>query len=156
MVKNVSEKIISLLQKGFATPQIARISRRIHEPSTTIHYNIQKLEKEGIIRNYKAVFDYNLLGRGFCAYALINLNPGLYSNPDKIAGDLSRLDEVESVDVIAGNWEIIIKIRVGDQESYYSFLNSIMKKDGVKKVTSLISLKEFKSEWVENKMNVKK
>ncbi len=148
MVKNIVEKLIPLLQKGFATAQISRIAKQIKEPSTTIHYNTQKLEKEGVIKSYKAVFDYNKIGKGFCAYALINLSSKQYENPEKVAKTLANKEEVESVDVIAGNWELIVKIRVKNQEEYYNLLNKIMAKEGVEKITSLISLKGFKSEWV--------
>ena len=44
-MKNIEPKLISLFKEGYCTPQIARIARKIKEPSTTIHYNIKKLEK---------------------------------------------------------------------------------------------------------------
>ena len=38
-------KIIDLFKEGYCTPQISQIAKKLKEPSTTIHYNIKKLEK---------------------------------------------------------------------------------------------------------------
>ena len=63
-MKNIEPKLISLFKEGYCTPQIARIARTIKEPSSTIHYNIKKLEREKAIRAYKAVFDHKKIGKG--------------------------------------------------------------------------------------------
>ena len=82
-MKNIKEKLVNLFKTGYCTPQIARIAKKLKEPSTTIHYNIKKLEKEGAVRAYKAVFDYSKIGEGFCSYVLISLSPDEYGNPER-------------------------------------------------------------------------
>ena len=64
-MKNIQPKLINLFKDGYCTPQIARVAKKLKEPSTTIHYNIKKLEKEKAICTYKAVFDYKKIGEGF-------------------------------------------------------------------------------------------
>ena len=49
-MKDITGKLVNLFKSGFCTPQIARIAKKLKEPSTTIHYNIKKLEKEGDIK----------------------------------------------------------------------------------------------------------
>ncbi|NIO37928.1 hypothetical protein GTO27_09530, partial [Candidatus Bathyarchaeota archaeon] len=111
-MKDIKPKLIRLFKEGYCTPQIARIARTISEPSATIHYNIKKLEKEGAIRTYKAVFDYRKIGEGFCVYVFIKLTSEAGADPDRIAGELARPNEVESVDLLAGEWDLILKVRV--------------------------------------------
>jgi len=148
-MKNIRPKLIRLFKEGYCTPQIARISRKIGEPSTTIHYNIKKLEQEGAIKTYKAVFDYKRIDEGFCAHILIALSPAEYSTPERIARELSRHKEVESVDLLAGDWELIIKVRTKDQDEYYEFLRDVIsREEGLQKTKSMISLKQFKTEFV--------
>jgi DNA-binding Lrp family transcriptional regulator len=101
-MKNIKPELVRLFKEGYCTPQISRIARTIDEPSTTIHYNIRKLESEGAIRTYKAVFDYKKIDEGFCAYVLIALSADEYGTPERIAIDLAKNEEVESVDVISG------------------------------------------------------
>jgi DNA-binding Lrp family transcriptional regulator len=146
-MKNIKPKLIRLFKEGYCTPQIARIARKIKEPSTTIHYNIKKLENEGAIKTYKAVFDYKKIDEGFCAYLLIAFAPAEY--PERIARELAKHKEVESVDLITGDWELIVKIRTRDQDEYYNLISDIIPKVEVfQKMKSMISLKQIKTEFV--------
>jgi len=150
-MKNIRPELIRLFKQGYCTPQISKIAKTIDEPSTTIHYNIKKLEQEGAIKTYKAVFDYKKIDEGFCAYVLIALSADEYGygNPERIAAELARNREVESVDVISGDWELIVKIRTKDQDEYYEFLRRVISgQKGLQKSTSMISLKQIKTEFV--------
>ncbi|MCK4953423.1 Lrp/AsnC ligand binding domain-containing protein [Candidatus Bathyarchaeota archaeon] len=63
--------------------------------------------------------------------------------------DLAKNKEVESVDVISGDWDLIIKVRTKDQDEYYDFMRTAFsKKTGIQKTISLISLKQIKTEFV--------
>ena len=148
-MKDIRPKLIKLFKEGYCTPQIARIARKIKEPSTTIHYNIKKLEREGAIKTYKAVFDYKKIDEGFCAYALIALSPTVYVIPERIAGDLAKHKEVESVDLITGEWMFIIRVRTKDQDEYYKFLRDVVSRvEGFQKMKSMICLMQTKTEFV--------
>ena len=147
-MKDIKPKLIRLFKEGYCAPQIARIARTISEPSATIHYNIKKLEKEGAIRTYKAVFDYRKIGEGFCVYVFIKLTSEAGADPDRIAGELARPKEVESVDLLAGEWDLILKVRTKNQDEFYNLLRSILALQGVEKTTSLISLRQVKTEFV--------
>lgn len=147
-MKDIASKLIKLFKEGYCTPQIARIAKNLKEPSTTIHYNIKKLEKEGKIKAYKAVFDHKKIDEGFCAFILLKISPEQYQNPEKISYQFAKHPEVESVDVITGDWELILKLRVKDQDEYYNFIKNILSKEGVTKITTLTSLKQIKSEFV--------
>lgn len=147
-MKDIQQKLIPLLKKSFCTPQIARLAKELKEPSTTLQYNIKKLEQNGAIKSYKAVFDYKEINEGFCVFVLINLSPDEYGNPDRIGKELAKHPEIESVDVCTGNWEMIIKVRAKDQEEYYSLVKNVISRKGVTKITSLISLKQVKTEFV--------
>jgi DNA-binding Lrp family transcriptional regulator len=148
-MKNIEPKLVKLFKEGYCTPQIARIAKTINEPSATIHYNIKKLENEGTIKTYKAVFDYKKIDEGFCAYVLIALSPSEYSSPEKISMNLAKNKEVESIDIISGDWELILKVRTKDQNEYFDFLRRVISREtGLQKTKSLISLKQIKTEFV--------
>ncbi len=149
MTKDITGTLIALFRTGYCTPQIARLARNIRQPSTTIHYNIKKLEKEGVIKAYKAVFDYRRIGQGFCAFVLVNLSPDEYGNPERIGKELARHEEVESVDICTGDWELILKVRVKDQDDYYHFVRNIIPRKGIIKIRTLTSLKQMKTEFIE-------
>jgi DNA-binding Lrp family transcriptional regulator len=147
-MKNIVPKLIKLFKEGYCTPQIARIAKKIKQPSTTIHYNIKKLEREKAILVYKAVFDYKKIDEGFCAFVLLHLNSEEYGDPERIANDLSKHPEIESVDIITGDWEMILKVRVKDQDEYYQFVKNVISRKGIVKITTLTSFKQIKTEFV--------
>ena len=147
-MKNIKPQLIRLFKQGHCTPQIARVARKINEPSTTIHYNIKKLEDEGAIKTYKAVFDYKKIEEGFCAYLFIKLTSKAGAEPDRITTEFARYEEVESADLLAGEWDMILKVRAKDQDEYYNVLKTILAREGIEKTTSLISLKQIKTEFV--------
>jgi DNA-binding Lrp family transcriptional regulator len=77
------------------------------------------------------------------------LSPDEYGNPERLAVDLAKNKEVESLDIIPGNWEMIMKIRTEDQDKYYNFLRRVISgKKGLQKTVSIISLKQVKTEFV--------
>lgn len=145
-MKNIKPKLIKLFKKGYCTPQIARIAKETGEPSSTIHYNIKKLEREKAIRTYKAVFDHKKIDEGFCVYVLINISPSIYDTP--IADELAKLEEVESADNVAGEWDVILKIRTKDQDEYYNILKKYISKKGVTRTLTLTTLKQIKTNFV--------
>jgi DNA-binding Lrp family transcriptional regulator len=147
-MKNITLKLIKLFKEGYCTPQIAKIAKKLNEPSTTIHYNIKKLEKEGAIKTYKAVFDYEKIDEGFCAYVFVKLTSKAGADPEKILREFDRYEEVESADILAGEWDIILKIRSKNQDEYYKVLKNVLAREGIEKTASFISLKQFKTEFV--------
>lgn len=147
-MKDIRKKLIGLFKTGYCTPQIGRLAKKLKEASSTLHYNIKKLESEEIVKAYKAVFDYSKIDAGFCTFVLINLSPDEYGKPERIARELVKYSEIESIDICTGGWEMIIKVRVKDQHEYYEFVKNVISRKGIIKITSLMSMKQIKTEFV--------
>jgi DNA-binding Lrp family transcriptional regulator len=60
---------------------------------------------------------------------------------------LASNEDVESVDVITGEWEFIVKIRARDQDDYWFKLQKVIKDVPIIKVNSMISIRQLKSEY---------
>ncbi len=147
-MKNLGNKLINALRKGYCTPQIARLASVMREPSATLHYNIKKLEKQGAIIGYKAVFNHRLIDESFSAFVLLNLSPDEYGNPERIASEFARIDHIESIDIITGDWEILIKVRARDQQEFYELVKNVISRKGIVKIKTLTSLKEIKNGFI--------
>ncbi len=148
-MKNIEARLIPLLENGFCTPRLSTLAKKLGEPVTTIQYNIKMMEKEGKIKAYKAVYDHSKIGKGFVAYALLELDPEAYVMPEAIAKRLAKNPFVESVDIVTGDWELVVKLRAGDQHEYYELVKNLLSMKNVAKIKSLISLRQMKSEHVE-------
>ena len=144
-MKDIGPKLIELFKKGYCTPQIARIAKKIKEPSTTIHYNIKKLEKENVIKSYKAVFDYKKIDEGHCTFVLINVSAEKYGNPEEIVKELAKNSRVESIDIVTGDYEIIMKLRSKNIDDYYfqqaEFFRSIGREADARELENYIKIK---------------
>ena len=148
-MKNIKEKLILLFKKGYCTPQISKIAKNIKEPSTTIHYNIKSLEKGQAIKTYKAVFDYKKINQGHCTFIMVNLIREKYGKPEETAKQIAKDPRVESIDIVTGDYELLIKLRTKDIDEYYEFIKETIEKYGFAKTISLTSLKQLKTEFVE-------
>jgi DNA-binding Lrp family transcriptional regulator len=151
-MKNIEEKLISELRTGYCVPAVTKLAKKLKQPGSTIHFNVKKMEKEGKIRTYKAVFDKDKIGLGFTGFALVKLSEKAYEEKGytlDVAQRIAKHPEVESVDVLTGEWELIVKISAKDQKDYFSLVRKCIAGEGIRKVNSLISLEQVKSEYVE-------
>lgn len=148
-MKNIGERLVELLKTGYCAPRIVGLARKLKEPPATIHYNLKQLEKGRVIRSYKAVFDYSKINEGLCNYVLVNLASDEYANPERIGKDLAKYPQIESIDAITGGWEMLIKVRTRDVDEFYQFVKNVLSKKGILKTTSLTSLKQIKTEFLE-------
>lgn len=148
-MKDLQPKLIELFKKGSCTPQISVIAKKLKEPATTIHYNIKRLEQEGAIRAYKAVFDYKKINEGHCTFVFINLSQENYADPEKVGKELAKDPRVESVDVCTGEYEMIVKLRTKDIDEYYTTIKEWIKRFNFRQTKSMTSLKQIKTEFVE-------
>ena len=147
-MKDIQPRLIELFKEGNCTPQISVLAKKLKEPATTIHYNVKQLESEGAIRAYKAVFDYKKINEGHCTYIFVNLSQENYGDPEKIAKQLAQDTRVESIDIVTGDYEMLIKLRTKDIDEYYAWVKESVKKFGFAKTTSVSSLHQVKSEFV--------
>lgn len=148
-MKDIRKNLIELFKTGFCTPQIARLAKKLKQPSTTLHYNIKQLEKEGAIKEYKAVFDYKKINQGHCTYIMINLSKKDYGDPEHISKQIAKDPRVESIDIVTGGHELLIKLRTKDIDEYYEWIKTNVKKYNFIETISMTSLKQIKTEFIE-------
>ena len=148
-MKDIRKDIVELLKTGYCAPRIVELAKKLKEPSTTIHYNIKQMESKREIIGYKAVFDYNKIDEGFCSYVLVNLSSEEYANPERIGKELLSFPQIESIDIITGGWEMLIKVRTKDVDEFYQFVKNVLSKKGIARTTSLVSLKQLKTEFMQ-------
>ncbi len=147
-MKNIEPRLIELLKEGSCTPLISKVAKKLKEPSTTIHYNIKKLEREGAIKNYKAIFDYKKIGEGHCTYIFINVSQDSYGSPETVGNELAKDPRVESIDICTGEYELLVKLRTKDIDEYYQVVKEWIQRFKFSKTISTTSLRQIKSEFM--------
>jgi len=145
MLNDMDEKdkrILALLRKD-AKQRVSQLAKKAGLPTTTVHNRIKRMEKGGIIRGYTVIPDYKKIGKAITAYILITFErtpDKKYSQKD-LAKRLKSFDEVEEVDIVTGETDIVIKVRVGDIDELDNLIiNRLRSLPGVDKTRTMIVL----------------
>ncbi len=140
------EKIIQILKEhsDYTTRQIAQ---KLLLPITTIHNRIKKLKKEKIIKKFTIELDNKKIAKLFSAIILVSVDyealRELKKDQHKLAKEISYLKDVESVDIVTGGTDIVVKVRLKDVEEYDNFLlKKFQNIPGVDKTQSLVVIHE--------------
>ena len=116
--------ILTLLQKN-CRMTAREIARKIDSPITTVFAKMRRMEKEKIIREYKAILDSKKLNFGTTAFILASFS---YRNGETslsqrvIAEQIAKFPEVQDVHIISGDWDILIKIREESVDAVGNFV----------------------------------
>ncbi|MCX6709334.1 MAG: Lrp/AsnC family transcriptional regulator [Candidatus Woesearchaeota archaeon] len=124
------------------------ISKKLRIPITTVHNRIKRLEQTGVIKGYSALIDYEKIGRGILAYILVTVNYSLPSggkmNQEELARRIRKLPEVESVSIVTGETDMIIRTRVKSIRELSQFiLKKLRTFEGIDKAISMIALNDI-------------
>ena len=74
------------------------------------------------------------------AYILLTMRPGNSNNTIK---EMRKIENVEKISVVAGEYDIVVRVHVKDLEELLEVTNEIQMVDGVKKTTTQVIEKEI-------------
>lgn len=110
-LKEKDWKILKELRKD-SRQSTADIGRRLSIPRVTVHERIQRMVKEGVIRKFTLEPDYAKLGKPVKAFVLVSYARNRRATQRQLAQELARLPGVAEVAILAGNWDLLVKVRV--------------------------------------------
>jgi len=147
---DLDEKDFQIIEtlKSDAKLTTHEISKKLRIPVTTVHNRIKKLEEEGVIKGYSVVLDYPKIGKEILAHILVSVNYALPSgskmNQEEIARKIRKLPDVESVSIVTGETDMIVKVRVKNITQLNSFiLKKLRSLEGIDKVVTMIVLSDL-------------
>ena len=74
------------------------------------------------------------------AYILITMRPG---NSDKAIKEMRKIENVEKISVVAGEYDIVVRVHVKSLDQLLKVTNKLQMIDGVKKTTTQVIEKEI-------------
>ena len=108
------------------------IAKKLHMSRPAIHKRIENLEKEGVITGYRALVDWRKVGQCIRCLIFIKING---SNFNKIAYEVTIFDipeiTVEECHRLAGEWCMVIKVRITTPEDITRILDRVWQLEGV-------------------------
>ena len=138
------KQLLSLLQKNCKL-SLRELSQITEMRETTIFARIKRLENSGVIKEYRAILDPKAIGKNVLAFVLIKYDPSAGIKQREVAEKIANLPEIQEVHIIAGDWDMIAKVREKDVESLgKAVLDKIREIKGVKETVSLIVFESIK------------
>ncbi|MBO5449018.1 MAG: Lrp/AsnC family transcriptional regulator [Ruminococcus sp.] len=143
------DKLINLLKTN------ARISNEelavmLGKTEKEVADDIAKLERDGVINGYSAIIDESAYDTG-SVRALIELTvtPQSQSGFDEIANRISNYEQVESVMLMSGTYDILVTVIGSDiRDISYFISDRLATIDSVQSTTTHFVLKKYKDNGI--------
>lgn len=136
--------INSLMQDG--RKSFRQIAKEINVSTPTVESHFTKMKGTGIIRNIVPIFDIDKLDGQLSAFVYLKTNPSQSVN---IAKKLSSLSVVQSVYVMTGDFNLMVKVIAEKPEHIEAFIReklAVIK--GVRSVSYHIVARTIKEEQI--------
>jgi Lrp/AsnC family transcriptional regulator for asnA, asnC and gidA len=138
----VDKAILRKLQKD-ARVSFNEIAKEVGMSEATVFVRIKKLQKNGVIRAFRAIVNPGSVGKQVTAFALVRAEPKSYA---KVLAELQNLDDVCEVYDVTGAYYSIIKMRTSTSEQLAKVLDKIGEIDGIVGTETVIALRTIKEE----------
>lgn len=116
----------------------AEIGSRVGLSPAAVHDRVKKLERKGVIKAYKIQVDPEALGLRLTAFVAIRLDNN-FTGPE-IQPSLEQFPQIEEIHSIAGETDILLKVRTTDTKALEALIYRIKSVPGVARITSTIVL----------------
>ncbi len=148
MIDEKDMEILRVLRRN-SKSSVNRIAKVTGIPPATVHHRLRKLDKEGIIRRYTVELDNGKMGFSLGAYVFVSVQQGRGEKLDQriMAQKFAKYEFVEEVSVLAGDVDMVLKVRARSMEDINNFvLDYLRNSPGVEKTKTMLIMHEVKSE----------
>ncbi|MEM0155866.1 MAG: Lrp/AsnC family transcriptional regulator [Thermoplasmataceae archaeon] len=140
MVRQIDKTDLRIIEylKENGREKISTISSDLEIPRATVFERMKRLTNDGIIRNYTVNLDFGKIGFSVMAYILINYDSRSKTDQKTLARELAALDNVISVSIISGGWDIIMLVVSQSMKDLSHFvLERLRLMDGIEKTHTI-------------------
>jgi Lrp/AsnC family leucine-responsive transcriptional regulator len=131
----LDQQIVSLLiADGRRT--LADIGREVGLSTPAVKRRVDQLERTGTIRGYTAIVDQTALGWGL--EAIIELRLEGSAPPQEAAQSLRETPEIISAFTVAGDFDVITRIRVRDTPHLQATINRLRRRPEVRSTRTTV------------------
>ncbi|MEN3793402.1 Lrp/AsnC family transcriptional regulator [Fulvimarina sp. MAC3] len=141
-----SERILRELGRDGRLSNVHLAQRVGLSPSACLR-RVQELERQGVIRGYRAVLDPERMGRGFVAYVTVGLSLHTKAAQEGFERAMAGARDVVECHNVAGAFEYLLRVESADLASYKRFHTEILgTQANVNSITSYVVMGSPKDE----------
>ena len=141
-MEEIDRKIVSLLARN-GRMSFTELARQAGLSVSAVHQRVRRLEQEGVIKGYAAVFNPEDIGLPLTAF--VSIKPFDASAPDDVPARLEHLTAIEACHSVAGDENYILKVRVASPTALEELLNQIRTLGGVSTRTTVVLSTPFEN-----------
>jgi Lrp/AsnC family leucine-responsive transcriptional regulator len=138
----IDRRILTELQENGRMP-IVELANRIHLTKTPCAERVRRLERDGVILNYRAELDPVTLGAGFVMVVQVTLSQTSDNAIELFNQAVKRIPEIQTCFLVAGQFDYLLLVRTSDIAHYRNVLgDQIGKLPGVQQTHSYVVMEE--------------
>ena len=143
------DKLLRLISEN-SDYSVAELSLIHGESEESVENRIKDYEKNGIIKGHRAIVDFeNVEDSGVTAYIELKVTPQKEKGFDEIAEKIMRFDEVASVYLMAGTYDLALVVKGDTIQEISSFVSrKLSALDGILSTATHFILKRYKDDGV--------
>jgi Lrp/AsnC family leucine-responsive transcriptional regulator len=121
-VEETDRKIVSLLARN-GRMSFTELARQAGLSVSAVHQRVRRLEQDGVIKGYAAMFNPEDVGLPLTAF--VSVKPFDAAAPDDLPLRLQHLTAIEACHSVAGEENYILKVRVASPAALEDLLSQI-------------------------------
>jgi Lrp/AsnC family transcriptional regulator, leucine-responsive regulatory protein len=141
-VEEIDRKIVSLLARS-GRMSFTELAKQAGLSVSAVHQRVRRLEQDGVIKGYGAVFDADDIGLPLTAF--VSIKPFDPAAPDDVPQRLERLTAIEACHSVAGEENYILKVRVSSPTALEELLQQIRTLGNVSTRTTVVLSTPFEN-----------
>lgn len=118
---DVDRALLEVLRRNARTP-VAELARAVNLSPAPVSRRIERLERQGVIKGYVTVVDDHVAG-DLDAFVEIRLTGD--TETGVLEEDLRQMDEVQNFFTVAGDPDVLVRLRVRDVDHLQRVVNTI-------------------------------
>ena len=121
-MEETDRKIVSLLARN-GRMSFTELARQAGLSVSAVHQRVRRLEQDGVIKGYAAMFNPEDIGLPLTAF--VSVKPFDDAAPDDLPLRLQHLTAIEACHSVAGEENYILKVRVASPAALEDLLSQI-------------------------------
>ena len=134
-MEETDRKIVSLLARN-GRMSFTELARQAGLSVSAVHQRVRRLEQDGVIKGYAAMFNPEDVGLPLTAF--VSVKPFDASAPDDLPQRLEHLAAIEACHSVAGDENYILKVRVPSPVALEDLIYQIRTLGGVSTRTTVV------------------
>ncbi len=141
---DIDRKILEFLQED-SMKTAKEMASKLSLTTTPIYERIKKLQSSGVIKNYVALLDADLLDKNLVVFMNITIKDHQAEKRNEFVKKMEALEAVREFYHTSGNFDFLVKVRFSTIKEYRDFLlNDVAQFRNIGNIDSQIVLEEIK------------